>query len=167
MGLFEGTLLADELIEDEVYQSGDFFGGLWVGWDFDHYWGTEVRLGWAELSITGTPTTPISAIGDVFFADWVFLYYPWGDSRVRPYFLVGLGTGRFDYSPNSGGELENSLLAVPVGAPDESVTGTPIRGGRQYQFRPWPVQYDAQRVAQPLARMATRRLAPVQLPLAS
>jgi len=50
-GWFMGTMFGDEIITDRVDQNSDFYGGYRLGWDWDHYWGSEARLGFAELNL--------------------------------------------------------------------------------------------------------------------
>ncbi len=132
VGLHGGTILADSLVDGQVEQSGDFFGGFRLGWDLDRYWGLELQLGWSELTPIGTHDPPLADVGKVFLGDIRALYYPLGDSRFRPFLLAGIGTGHFDYAPDTGGGLESSLLTTPVG------------GGVKYQLKPWTVlRFDA------------------------
>ena len=70
------------------------FGGLRLGWDFDYYWGVEWRFGWADPDAARRRLVRRRSSGDYFVSDIDFVYYPWGDTKVRPYFQAGLGVRR-------------------------------------------------------------------------
>ena len=46
-GWLVGGLFGDDLIAGQVDQDEDIFGGYRLGWDFDHYWGSELRFAFA------------------------------------------------------------------------------------------------------------------------
>ena len=76
-GWLVGGMFGDNLIPRRVSQDEDLFGGYRIGWDFDHYWGAELRFAFAHLDLTdldggGTPRTS----GDQFY-DLNLAYYPW------------------------------------------------------------------------------------------
>ena len=92
-----GALIGDSLIHGHVDQGNRVFGAYLIGWDFDHYWGAELRLGFSNLDLTDT--TPMLATGsrtsrDQFW-DLNLMYYPWGDARWRPFVSLGFGAGNF------------------------------------------------------------------------
>jgi hypothetical protein len=118
-------MFADDPIAGGMDQGNDAFGGLLLGWDYDHYWGTQLRLGWAALQLTDRETPQRRHNDDIFLADLSLLYYPWGDSRWRPYALLGLGAAGFDFTDHLGNGRDTTLLALPYGI------------GVKYQFRRW------------------------------
>lgn len=125
-GWFMGTMWGDRLISGQLDHNNDFFAGYRLGWDFDHYWGTETRLAFSELNVKDLPTgMRISGTDHVFLADVNLLYYPWGDSRWRPYLLAGLGFGNFHFPDVTGAHHNATLLAMPIGL------------GVKYQYRRW------------------------------
>lgn len=93
-------------------------GGIRAGWDLNHYWGTEARLAWStghfhDQLLGGE----IDCSTGTYFFDVDLLYYPWGDTRWRPYFLVGFGTSQVAYyeePANSFGSHLSTPLAVGV-----------------------------------------------------
>jgi hypothetical protein len=112
---FLGPLLTDDLVADSVTQSNELFGGLRVGWDFDYYWGVEWRLGWADPQIFAEEAAD-GLSGSYFVSDVDFVYYPWGDTKVRPYFQLGLGMTQVDALDESGFGRDVTLLSMPLGA---------------------------------------------------
>ena len=50
-GWFVGPIFGDSPI-DGMDQDNGAFGGLLLGWDMDHYWGTQLRFGWAAMRLT-------------------------------------------------------------------------------------------------------------------
>ena len=127
IGWLFGGLLGDPLIAaDQLKQDDDMFGGYRLGWDFDHYWGTELRFGFAHMSLIETrPGERLPTVRDHFW-DLNLLYYPWGDARWRPFATVGVGAAAFRLHDRTGGLLfDDILFAVPFG------------GGVKFYYRPW------------------------------
>jgi hypothetical protein len=121
---FAGPLLTGGTISESVSQSNEMFGGLRLGWDFDYYWGLEWRLGWSdpELFVDGSSD---SVEGDYFVSDVDLVYYPWGDTKVRPYFQLGLGVTQLDTLRDGVSPYQATLLSMPMGI------------GLQFAQTPW------------------------------
>jgi hypothetical protein len=111
---FIGPLLADNLDGDRVRQNNDLFGGLRLGWDFDYYWGVEWRFGWSSPTMFAD-TSQVELDGDYFVSDVDFVYYHWGDTKVRPYFQLGLGLTQVGTVLEDGQGLDATLLSMPLG----------------------------------------------------
>lgn len=124
---FVGSLLGDELISGRVEQNNELIGGLRLGWDFDYYWGLEWRFGWSNpnLQLTGVEATPEN--GSIFLSDIDLVYYPWGDSKIRPYGLLGVGFARYEFEDDLQINHNTTLVTLPVG------------GGVQFHHFPWLV----------------------------
>lgn len=124
---FLGPLLGDDLITNQVSQDNVLFGGLRLGWDFDYFWGVEWRLGWADPH--GSYAEPLVEPVDVSYviSDVDVLYYPWGDAKVRPYLLWGLGVTQLDFIDHRGLNRHATLATMPFG------------GGVQFHQWPWLV----------------------------
>lgn len=116
--VFSGAFLANKLNEN-IDQGNGLITGFRLGWDFDYYWGTEFRMGFGNTRVDGS-----SEKVDVRLGDLSVLYYPWGDSRWRPYTGLGLGLGNFAFQDGS--------LAV-----DDYALQVPISVGMKYAFKPW------------------------------
>ena len=114
-GWFVGALFGDDLINGQVMQDGGFFGGYRLGWDFDHYWGSEMRLALTYLDLTNAEGLPLSDSSRDIFWDVHLLHYPWGDSRWRPYCSIGLGMASFKFEDEAGRPLSESLFHLPLG----------------------------------------------------
>jgi hypothetical protein len=112
---FVGGMLNSSLIHNRVQQNNATFGGLRIGWDFDHYWGTEWRFGWSNPEIEYRLPRYEDVRSDLFLSDLDLLYYPWGDSRIRPYVLLGLGFTRVNFQDEQGIHHGTSLLTMPYG----------------------------------------------------
>lgn len=122
LNVFAGGLIGDELQLGLIAQGGGFIAGGRFGGDFDHYWGLETRLAFSSLN------TEFAAGGygqsfDSFF-DASLLYYPWGDSRWRPYLTLGLGMAHYRYETAAGTKVNAGAMAVPWGV------------GMKFLFRP-------------------------------
>lgn len=110
---FVGPVMTDSPA-DSVGITNDLLGGIRIGWDFDYYWGIEWRFGWASPNIT-VPGSPEDINGRYFIGDVDFVYYPWGDTRVRPYFQIGLGVTEFRSLHEDGTGIEATMLSMPFG----------------------------------------------------
>ncbi len=115
VGWFGGVLWGDDLVRDRVAQKASFLGGYRLGWDFDHYWGTEWRLGWAYPDVRNRQQPLSNRGGRLFLTDLDVLYYPWGDSRLRPYFTMGMGLTRTDFRDTTNVRHTNYLFSMPFG----------------------------------------------------
>jgi hypothetical protein len=81
---FLGSFLGDDLIEGRVSQDNELIGGVRLGWDFDYYWGLEWRFGWSDPNIQAAGVNTATRNGSIFLSDIDLVYYPWGDSKLRP-----------------------------------------------------------------------------------
>ncbi|MEQ8835411.1 MAG: hypothetical protein RID07_01250 [Lacipirellulaceae bacterium] len=124
---FLGPLLSDDLVTGSVGQSNDLFGGFRIGWDFDYYWGIQGRLGWSNPDIQTAATAGNPPSGNYFVGDIDILYYPWGDTKVRPYMLLGVGLAEVGSVNPDGSGKEITLLGMPFG------------GGVEFPQTPWLV----------------------------
>ncbi len=111
---FAGPLLSDGPVSGRVTQSNELFGGLRLGWDFDYYWGLEWRFGWSDPTLL-SDTSPVELSGTYFVSDVDFLWYPWGETRVRPFTLLGLGMTQIGSVREDGSGQEATLLSMPMG----------------------------------------------------
>ena len=117
---FMGAMFADELVASTANPENGFFDGVRVGYDFDHYWGSEVRVGFSQLALRNS-----QSLSRELFADVHLLRYPWGDSRWRPYASVGLGLANVRFTDNQDTQFNEVLLHVPVGC------------GLKYFYKKW------------------------------
>lgn len=111
---FAGPLLGDEL-SSGVEQQSALISGLRVGWDFDYYWGLEWRLGWSNPDLNSTHFSGIQP-GDYFLSDIDLVYYPWGDTKVRPFFQWGMGMVQVETALDETVRQRTTLLTMPFGA---------------------------------------------------
>ncbi len=123
---FVGPLLGDDLINNRVTQGNVLLGGFRLGWDFDYYWGLEWRFGWADpkadfaTAAEGVPNDVSYAVSDIDI-----IYYPWGDTKVRPYYLLGLGANQLAFRDETGLRVKTTLATLPFG------------GGVQFRQSSW------------------------------
>lgn len=139
IGWFMGPMYGGEFVDDWVTQKGGYLGGFRLGWDFHHYWGCEIRLaaGYARIQDSDRAIAAQTALDDLhglapddpwrhrfdesrdsdlgIVGDFSFLYYPWGDSVWRPYFLFGMGAARIGFEDRLSQAWESSALTLPIG----------------------------------------------------
>ena len=139
IGWFLGAVEGSPLMNDWVGEESGFFGGVRVGWDFDHCWGTEMRFAVGSIGLYDSQRAQYAQ----WFADtqhgyrsddpyrqrydgqrnastllWDvnLLVYPWGDNPWRPYLLVGMGTSAIGFEDRLGVHRSAILFGMPVGA---------------------------------------------------
>jgi len=131
-------MIGSPMIDDWVRGDGGVFGGVRLGWDFDHYWGTEFRLGFGSVQLIDSqraidaqhwydtragfaPGDPYyhrfdgTRNADLFMYDINLLYYPRGDDPIRPYLTIGIGGTQFSLLDRLGRSYEATLLTMPFG----------------------------------------------------
>jgi hypothetical protein len=110
-----GVLEMANRVEEPVRADNDVFGGLIVGWDWDYYWGNEIQFERATPELTNRlhPSVPSGDVMDMW--SYNAMYYPWGDSAVRPYWRLGLGSTWVDYVADSGHRRDEELWTFPIG----------------------------------------------------
>jgi hypothetical protein len=126
--IFSGSMIGDDAVDNQVGQEAGFFIGTRVGWDYDYYWGVETRLGlaWMSLFDRQSPESNIGT-GNIVVWDMSLLYYPWGDSRWRPFLLLGAGIQQLDSYGNSPAVYSGTLAELPFGL------------GMKYRMNEWMV----------------------------
>jgi opacity protein-like surface antigen len=114
-----GTSVGGSLIDDWLGHKAGYLTGFRLGWDADHYWGLESRLafGETELSGIGAPTRAESQADNdlsLWYWDLDLLYYPWGDARWRPYWMIGAGIGQMTFSDRLDKRYSKTAFALPI-----------------------------------------------------
>ncbi|MDA1054750.1 MAG: hypothetical protein O3C40_30350 [Planctomycetota bacterium] len=125
IGWMFGGMDGDRLIADAIDQHQGLIGGYRLGWDFDHYWGTELRYAFAKPELVDLQAMTSLPTGTDKFWDLNLLYYPWGDAQWRPFASVGLGVASFR------SERANQLLV------DDNLWTIPLGVGVKHYYRPW------------------------------
>jgi hypothetical protein len=115
VGWFVGPLFADDVTSDSTSEDASLFGGYRLGWDFDHYWGTEWRIGWSRPEIYFEQQPQTQEIARLTLSDINLLYYPWGDSVIRPYGLLGVGLTAINFHDAQDVYRDETLFSVPFG----------------------------------------------------
>lgn len=124
-GTFVGTMGGDD-INSGVKQATDWYYGLRWGNDFAPHWGWELRsVFYSPRLAYPQATTPQSDIAHDWFLDLNVLHYPWGDTRLRPYWSVGLGGAQFKFQDANGRDRSEWLVDVPLAL------------GCKYYLKPW------------------------------
>jgi outer membrane protein with beta-barrel domain len=111
--------------EDSVTRDVDIFGGIFIGWDWDYYWGSELRFGRATPELVNAESLDARRNDVLFTWNYNAMYYPWGDAMLRPYWRWGIGNTKFDFPLDDGTRHDEWLFTFPIGL------------GFKYPFRPW------------------------------
>lgn len=132
-----GECWGGSLIDNWVEQRRGMFGALRIGWDVNAYWGWKMRFALAETTLVDSMLAIEAqqardrAAGlsetdayyyrfsyrreaDFFFWDIDFVYYPLGDTRLRPYLALGLGTVNITFMDRLDYHYSELVLGMPV-----------------------------------------------------
>ncbi len=116
IGWLVGGLFGNDLIAGRVSRDTTLLGGYRVGWDFDHYWGCELRWAFANGGLRYPQNvTTMGPSAEVQFLDVSLMYYPWGDARWRPFFSLGLGAARFRFKDDQQRDIGETPISLPIG----------------------------------------------------
>jgi hypothetical protein len=125
VGWLFGGMIGDDLAEGIAEQHQDIVGGYRLGWDFDHYWGTEARFAFSNVDFTDAFDVSNRRNAENHYWDLNLLYYPWGDSRWRPFASLGIGAAIFEYRLADDTMVDNTLMTFPIAF------------GMKYYFKNW------------------------------
>jgi hypothetical protein len=98
-----------------VERDKDVIGAIFFGWDWDYYWGSEILYSYATPELRNTSVEGNPKSDRLVHWDYSFLYYPWGDSTLRPYWRFGIGNTKFDVPFSDGRRRDEWLLSTPWG----------------------------------------------------
>jgi hypothetical protein len=110
-----GALWMTRSVEDSVSRDNDVFGGVFLGHDWDHYWGNELAFHWATPELINSRAPDASRTDSLFIWTYNVMYYPWGDSAIRPYWRGGIGNTHVDFPRDDGSRHDEWLLTFPIG----------------------------------------------------
>lgn len=110
-----GALFMGDRPAQNVRAGNDLVAAIGLSWDWDHYWGTQVRVGWSTPELLNTLQTDIESDDNLLITDLSLLYYPWGDSKTRPYWRVGIGLTDVEYTNDLGLRQQEMLFTIPFG----------------------------------------------------
>jgi hypothetical protein len=137
VGGFVGFIQGGTLIDDWASEGAGVLGGIRLGWDFHCYWGCETRLAVGNPEVCDSwrarqaqqaaddaagldPDDPYRRRfegrrnNDLLLWDVRFLHYPWGDTRTRPYFAVGMGAASFKFTDRLSTTWEDTVFDMPL-----------------------------------------------------
>ena len=137
VGAFAGVMTGGPLISDWVGTTTGFDGGWRVGWDVEPDWGLETRFAFASLPLFDSfradqalvaldnanglaPNDPQRHRFDhrnaeLFQGDIDILYYPWKETRLRPYIMTGIGLTDVNFTDRLGNGNRVNCLSLPIG----------------------------------------------------
>jgi hypothetical protein len=124
-GWSAGVLWGDDPLDGRVNVDPGFYGAYRLGWDYDYYWGLEVRLAQATPSVHDRVQNQPDGTADVTIGDVSVMWYPTGDSRLRPYVQLGLGFQHFNFRDDNLHVVNTSCFSMPIGL------------GVKYMCSPW------------------------------
>jgi hypothetical protein len=120
-----GPMWFTQSLDENVSTDIDTFGGIFAGWDSDHYWGNELHLDWSTPELRNSQVPDAERTDSSFTWNYSCLYYPWGDAKVRPYWRAGIGNTHFDWPLNDGTRDDEWMWTFPLGV------------GMKYPIRRW------------------------------
>jgi hypothetical protein len=112
---FVGTLLGDELLTNRVELDNEVLAGFRIGYDFDYFWGLDWRFGWSHPNTQVEGVDEQATNGSYFISDVDLKYFPWGDTKVRPFWLIGMGMARIRFLDDNNVSQNVTLATLPLG----------------------------------------------------
>jgi hypothetical protein len=110
-----GVLWITRAPDDSVTRDTDFYGGILFGWDWDYYWGAELRFNRATPEFFNHVAPEANRRDGLFQWSYNQMYYPWGDSMIRPYWRWGIGNTHLDFPTDYGQRRDEWMLTFPLG----------------------------------------------------
>jgi hypothetical protein len=129
IGAFVGGQTLSDPISGLVHGGEGFLMGFRFGWDAGHFFGGETRIAFGGASLEDPNGFGELDSANLFFWDVACLYYPWGDTRWRPYVRLGLGLADYDFMDGQNRRVHDTLFDFPVGI------GLKYRHSPQMAFR--------------------------------
>ncbi len=84
------------------------------GWDFADHWGLETRLAESWLYNSNKANPSISQTEQVLFWDMDLLYYPWANTRWRPYASLGAGIADYNFVNDQDHRVRRVTAQLPI-----------------------------------------------------
>ena len=110
-----GNLWMTRGVAEAVGRDVDAFGGIFLGADWDYYWGNELAFHWSTPELVNSRAPTANRADSLFLWSYSLMYYPWGDSKIRPYWRWGIGNTRVDFPLDDGTRHGEWLLTFPIG----------------------------------------------------
>ena len=108
-----------------VSRDVDVIGSVLYGWEWDYYWGSEFQYAYATPELVNSSVPEVPPNGRLVSWNYSFMYYPWGDANLRPYWRFGVGDSNVDFVRNNGTRWDEWLYTIPYGV------------GLKYPLRRW------------------------------
>lgn len=124
-GIELGPMWISEAPQAHVSEDLDLLGGVYIGDDWDYYWGGELAAERATPELINSTQRAVDRGDRMWIWSASMLYYPWGDSLYRPYWRCGIGAMEIDWPTDDGHRRDEALWAFPIGV------------GIKYPFRRW------------------------------
>ena len=139
VGWFAGMVQGTPLIDDWIGMNRGFYGGYRLGWDHDPHWGAETRFAFGAVdlydsqqaiaaeaiadTLKGIPADSpwrhrfdVCRDANLFQWDVDLVFYPCGDTLLRPYVMIGLGLTTVSFMDRLSEHNHVAALSVPMGA---------------------------------------------------
>lgn len=115
LDFFVGGLWLQNPIHGVVQGEAGPAYGLRFGWDFATRWGMEGRIGGANPGVSDPAHIKDIPQAKLFFTDMDWLWYWTGDTRFRPFFLLGLGLQDLNFYTPDGTRFHDTTFSIPAG----------------------------------------------------
>jgi len=112
---FIGGMWLDDPLHGVVGGDAGFMYGGRFSWDFAPKFGIEARVGGANVGLTDRIAGLDLAPASIFFADIDWLWYFTGDTRWRPFAMIGTGFFDIDYTDPLPVRHHSTVLQLPIG----------------------------------------------------
>lgn len=110
-----GGMWLDDPLHGVVGGNAGFTYGGRFSWDFSPSFGIETRIAGANVGIVDRVGGTDLASANIFYTDVDWLWYFTGDTRWRPFVLVGTGLFDIDFIDAAPHRYHTTLLQLPIG----------------------------------------------------
>lgn len=114
-GLVTGGVFNTSPIQNHVDGTPGYWYGFRLGWDVEYFWGVETRIGYSVSGVLLPGVVGTLSNMRSLYWDTDFLWYPWGDTQWRPFFLLGLGLVDYKFVADTGYQVHQTAFEAPFG----------------------------------------------------
>ncbi|HEX4148414.1 MAG TPA: outer membrane beta-barrel protein [Pirellulales bacterium] len=128
-GLLTGGVFNANPINGHVDGTPGYLFGFRVGWDVDYFWGVEGRVAYSVSGVEKPGQIGTLSNMQSLYWDTDVLWYPWGDTKWRPFLLAGLGLVDYRFVADTGFQVHQTTFEIPFGV------GLKYRHNSRWTFR--------------------------------
>jgi hypothetical protein len=108
-------MFADNPRDGDIEAGNGFVAGLRLGWDLGSYWGMESQVALTTHALTDVQQQETFSDNKIWFWNASTLFYPLGETQIRPFFIAGMGLADMNFNGSQTGRIHETLFTIPFG----------------------------------------------------